>query len=484
MKIKIISLFLLFGLKAFCQDSADGTEFKKRVLESTEVDFLLSYYNQDGSKSAVSGGIGSEKLTDVATNIVIAMPLDDDSILTVDLGISSYSSASSSNINPFNATGASGRGDDDDDDDRIRAFAAAPASAPYGTPWQASSGASKSDQLSAITVNYAHSSDSRNFIWNADVSFSNEYDYTSVGFGGGIAHLFNDKNTELSLKANVYLDQWRPIYPTELHEYSKYGSNFLNQGYFAGVTVLDQNGQGTSNYLPSAFQNLSSVNRNSYSASVGFSQVLSKKLQVSVFFDVLQQQGLLSTPYHRIYFADKVNYYIGQAQYIPEYESESNAGIYKLADDIERLPDSRFKLPIGARINYYINERFVLRTYYRYYSDNWDIQSHTANIELPIKVSDRFTVFPIYRFYTQTQSKYFAPYETHLSTEKYYTSDPDLATFDSNQYGLGVNYTDIFTGAKIWKFGLKNVDFRYNRYQRSDNLSANIATIGFKFVMQ
>ena len=485
MKIKIISLFLLFGLKAFSQDSADGTEFKKRVLESAEVDFLLSYYNQDGSKSAVSGGIGSEKLTDVATNIVIAMPLDDDSILTVDLGISSYSSASSSNINPFNATGASGRGDDDDDDDdRIRAFAAAPASAPYGTPWQASSGASKSDQLSAVTVNYAHSSDSRNFIWNADVSFSNEYDYTSVGFGGGIAHLFNDKNTELSLKANVYLDKWRPIYPTELHEYSKYGSNFLNQGYFAGVTVLDQNGQGTSNYLPSEFQNLSSVNRNSYSASVGFSQVLSKKLQVSVFFDVLQQQGLLSTPYHRIYFADKVNYYIGQAQYIPEYESESNAGIYKLADDIERLPDSRFKLPIGARINYYINERFVLRTYYRYYSDNWDIQSHTANIELPIKVSDRFTVFPMYRFYTQTQSKYFAPYETHLSTEKYYTSDPDLATFDSNQYGLGVNYTDIFTGAKIWKFGLKNVDFRYNRYQRSDNLSANIATIGFKFVMQ
>ena len=487
MKIKIISLFLLFGLKAFCQDSADGTEIKKRVLESTEVDFLLSYYNQDGSKSAVSGGIGSEKLTDIATNIVIAMPLDDDSILTVDLGISSYSSASSSNINPFNATGASGGGDDDDDDDdddRIRAFAAAPASAPYGTPWQASSGASKSDQLSAVTVNYAHSSDSRNFIWNADVSFSNEYDYTSVGFGGGIAHLFNDKNTELSLKANVYLDQWRPIYPTELHEYSKYGSNFLNQGYFAGVTVLDQNGQGTSDYLPSAFQNLSSVNRNSYSASVGFSQVLSKKLQVSVFFDVLQQQGLLSTPYHRIYFADKVNYYIGQAQYISEYESESNAGIYKLADDIERLPDSRFKLPIGARINYYINERFVLRTYYRYYSDNWDIQSHTANIELPIKVSDRFTVFPMYRFYTQTQSKYFAPYETHLSTEKYYTSDPDLATFDSNQYGLGVNYTDIFTGAKIWKFGLKNVDFRYNRYQRSDNLSANIATIGFKFVMQ
>jgi len=481
MKIKIILLFLILGVKSFSQD---GSEFKKRVLESTEVDFLLSYYNQDGFKSAVSGGIGSEKLTDLATNLVISMPLNDDSVITIDLGISAYSSASSSNINPFNATGASGGGDDDDGDDDRKSQNVAAATAPYGTPWQASSGASKNDELSSVTVNYAHSSDTRNFIWNADVSFSNEYDYTSIGFGGGIASLFNDKNTELSLKANVYLDQWRPIYPTELHEYSKYGAGFLNQGYFSGVSVLDQSGQSNTNYFPSAFQAISDVNRNSYSASFGLSQVVSKKFQASVFFDVLKQQGLLSTPYHRIYFADKANYYIGQAEYIPNYESENNAGVYKLADDIEKLPDSRFKLPIGARLNYYINERFVLRTYYRYYSDNWDIQSHTVNIELPFKVSDRFIIFPMYRFCTQTQSKYYAPYEKHLSTEQYYTSDPDLATFEANQFGFGVSYTDIFTGGKIWKFGLKNIDFRFNQYRRSDRLTANIASIGFKFIMQ
>lgn len=453
MKTKITALLILLGFTVFSQEATDSIQFKKRVLESTEVDFLLSYYNQDGSKSAVSGGIGSEELTDIASNIVIAMPLNDDDILTVDLGISAYSSASSSNINPYDNGGKP-------------------------TPWQASSGASQSDQLTSVSANYAHSSDSRNFIWNVDVSFSNEYDYNSVGIGGGVAYLFNDKNSEISLKGNAYLDKWQPIYPKELNDYAEYGPNLING------TIWDQSGQVTSGYSPTAFKTISSVNRNSYSASVGFSQVLSKKLQVSVFFDVLQQQGLLSTPYHRIYFADKANYYIGQPQYIPNYESESNAGVYKLADDIERLPDSRFKLPIGARLNYYINERFVVRTYYRYYSDNWDIQSHTANIELSIKISNRFTVFPMYRFYTQTQSKYYAPYETHLSTEKYYTSDADLSSFDANQYGFGVNYTDIFTGGKIWKFGLKNIDFRFNHYQRSDNLTANIATIGFKFILQ
>ena len=65
---------------------------------------------------------------------------------------------------------------------------------------------------------YAHSSDDRNFIWNADVSFSNEYDYTSVGFGGGVTKLFNEKNTELSVKANVYLDQWNQFIQKNLED--------------------------------------------------------------------------------------------------------------------------------------------------------------------------------------------------------------------------------------------------------------------------
>jgi hypothetical protein len=81
------------------------------------------------------------------------------------------------------------------------------------------------------------------------------------------------------------------------------------------------------------------------------------------------------------------------------------------------------------------------------------------------------------------ESKYFAPYEAHLSTEEFYTSDYDLSTFDAHQYGLGVSYKDIFTGAHVWKFGIKNVDLRYNHYSRSDGLEANIVSFGIKFVL-
>ena len=419
------------------QKESTAVGFKKRVLETTEVDFLLSYYKQDGIHSAVSGGSGTENLTDITAAIVVAMPLSDDEVLTADIGISAYSSASSSNINPFDSN--------------------------TPNPWQSSSGASQSDQLISLALSYSASSDDRNTIWNAHVSGSVEYDYSSIGFGGGVTKEFNDKNTEVSLSASAYLDTWKPIYPKELQDYKNNGDN-LNGGIFDYFTIT-----GNTAYNPSQFEFHKDKKRNSYSVSLSLSQVINKKLQASVFLDVLQQQGLLSTPYQRVYFKDVAASFINN---------------FFFFFDIERLPDSRFKLPIGARLHYYINERFVLRTYYRFYCDNWGIESHTASIELPIKLTDRFTVFPMYRYYTQTASDYFAPINTHLSSDRYYTSDYDLSAFDANQYGFGVNYTDIFTGAKIWKFGLKNIDFRFNHYDRSDGLKADIVSLGFKFLMQ
>ena len=435
-KFFILLFFVAFFSQAQETDSTD-VAYKKRVLESTEIDFLASYYKQDGIHSAVAGGNGMEELTDITPTIVVSVPLNDDDVLTADAGISAYSSASSGNINPFDSATPS--------------------------PWQASSGASAQDVLTTLVVNYSHSSDDRNTVWNAHLSGSVEYDYSSIGFGGGLTKLFNDKNTEVNITANVYLDTWSPIYPKELQDYA---DNGLGGGIFNNFSISSTS---LTPYNPSSFKFHDQKNRNSYSLSFSFSQVLTKKIQFSIFADVLQQQGLLSTPYQRVYFADKDDYFINE---------------FQLADDIERLPDSRFKIPLGTRWNFYLNERFAIRTYFRYYWDNWGIDSQTASLEIPIKLSTRFTVYPMYRYYTQNQSKYFAPFEKHLSTEEYYTSDYDLSTFNANQYGLGINYTDIFMGSKIWKFGLKNIDLRFNHYSRSDGLNANIISFGIKFVQQ
>lgn len=431
----VIVLFLLTGAVTFGQQQDSTRIYKKRVLETTEIDFLTSYYGQDGDNAAVSGGIGTEELTDLATSIVVSIPLNDDDVLTIDASFSAYSSASSSNVDPFD-------GDDPAD------------------PFVESTGASSADTWVNGTFSYSHSSDDRNKIWSAKLAVSAEYDYLSVGVGGSYSRLFNEKNTELSVNANIYLDSWSLIYPMELRPFVE-GRDGLEDSFFKENTVT-----GNPNYDP-AFIEINNGSRNSYSLGFGFSQIISKRLQGSLALDLVLQEGLLSTPFQRVYFNDVAGSFIVN---------------FQLADDIERVPDTRLKVAVGGRLNYYLNEVVVIRTHARYYTDDWEINSVTAGIEVPIKISSKFTLYPSYRFYNQTAPVFFAPFEEHLSTQEFYTSDYDLSDFTANQYGFGVTYTDIFTNFHLGKFGLKSIDLRFNHYQRDSGLTSSIIAAGIKFV--
>ncbi|BDD07842.1 hypothetical protein FUAX_02740 [Fulvitalea axinellae] len=434
--IPLIILFCAICASAFAQ-SSDTVAYKKRVLDATEIEFLSSYYSQDGDHAAVSGGIGSEKITNTTGAVVLSIPLNDDDVLTLDVGISAYSSASSSNINPLDDGKAS--------------------------PYDASSGASSSDLWAGISATYSHSSDDRNSIWSLKASASTEFDYTSFGFGGGYTRLFNEKNTELSINASVFLDTWKLLYPYELG-----GPGGDDDSNVKPFDPKDYTITGNPDYNP-GFRTLDDDKRNSYAAGIGLSQIFTDRLQGILLVDVIHQSGLLSTPFQRVYFQDKENSYIDD---------------FALADDIERLPSSRLKVATGGRMNYYISEIFVLRTFYRFYSDDWGINSHTANIEMPVRLfGGQFSVTPSYRFYTQTESDHFAPYDQHLSTDEFYTSDYDLSAFDAHQYGLELTYSDILTRYGFGKFKLKDISLSYNSYNRSTEFTASIISFRIKMVL-
>lgn len=433
----VLSLFAISALGAQGQESDTIQTYKKRVLETVEIDILSSYYMQDGDHAAVSGGKGSEELTDAAGGITISIPLNDDDILKIDASVSAYTSASSSNINPFDGSNPA-------------------------DPFVASSGASRQDIWSSFSVAYTHSSDDRNTIWSATPSLSVEYDYVSFGLGGSFTKLFNEKNTEIGLHGSVFLDTWSLLYPIELRAPNLSGDDEGKKFDINTYTIT-----GNPNYNPSCTP-IQDKGRSSYSVGVSMSQILSEKLQGLLVVDLVNQQGLLSTPFQRVYFGDVEDSFIEN---------------FHLADDIERLPSSRIKLAGGGRLNYYLSELFVVRIFYRYYFDDWGIKSHTASLEIPIKVSDQFTLYPSYRYYNQTGADYFAPYNEHLSTETYYTSDYDLSPYDANQYSFGITYTDLFSSAKLLFFGLKSLDLKYTYYERNTGFNAHLLSAGVKFVM-
>lgn len=472
-------LISLFTSSLWAQNDTIPKPFKKKVLEKTQIDMLMSYYGQEGQHAAVTGGIGNEQLTDINPAIVVRMPISEDGVLSVDLSFSHYTSASSSNGNPFNTGASSGDYANNEDND------SGSNTDPTGTPWEASTGASRKDVLTALSVGYAHSSDDRNRIWNIGLSGSFEYDYESIGFNGGHNWLFFDQNTELGVSGQIFFDRWKPVIPTEIHEFQKFGSSFLTHpnSYFNNVIVLDDQGYRRTDYAPTNFSDFTTTHRNSYSFSVFFSQILSRKWQMALFTDFIIQEGVLANPLQRVYFGDRQDYYIGIASQIPTYTDPNNRDVFHLADDIERLPSRRTKTPMGLRVNGYLTDAVVFRSYYRYYTDSWDIHGHTFQTELPIKLNYQWKITPTFRWYSQTAARYFRPYNQNLSTQDYYTSDYDLSAFDSQQWGMGLTYYDLYTKLKWSGFGLKYVDLRAQIYKRSDGLQAFIVSGGLKIEM-
>lgn len=345
-------LFELFS-DTVKQIKESGYQIKPNSKE-VEINFLSSYYQQDGNNSAVTGGIGTEKLNDFSNVLVVNIPLDSVNSVSIFGGADAYTSASSDNI-----------------DSNV-------------------SSASKNDVRGYGTLSYNRKNLNRAETYSVRAGFSNEFDYTSFSAGLSYTKEFNEGNTEFNFTTQAFLDKWKIIYPE----------------FFILPIIYDDS------YL------LTKSNRNSFNAQIFLSQVINKRLQLGISAEVIYMNGLLSTPFHSVYFADQEDYLL----------------------DIERLPGSRIKFPFGIRMNYFPLSFLVLRSNYRFYTDDFGITAHSVDFEVPLKLNSTITITPFYRYHTQTASKYFAPYKQHLSTETFYTSDYDLSDLYSHKYGIGFKY--------------------------------------------
>jgi hypothetical protein len=373
----------------------ENTDYEKRKLKVDEINFVTSYYHQEGDKSAVTGGIGTEKLTDYANSFDLKMSKYDlknrQHNFTLDFNIDYYTSASSDNIDPRTVSGASGAD--------IHIYPS--------ISW------SVKNPKSRITQGLTY-------------SFSKEYDYISQGFTASWAKASKDNNREFSIKASSFIDKWTIILPIEFRT----GTGSSGRG-------------GPQNTKP----------RNSYTAAFSLSQVINERLQLMAIVEPSYQEGLLSTPFHRIYFSDNTV-------------------------DIEKLPGSRMKLPIGVRASYFFGDNTILRAFYRYYMDDWGMTAHTINLEGSYKITPFISISPYYRFNNQTAVDYFHAYKENNSASTYYSSDYDISGMNTNFYGSGFRFAPV-NGVLGMKH-LSSVELRYGHYTRTTGMVANIVTMALK----
>lgn len=401
-----------------------------KVLDEKEVNFLFNYYDQDGNHSPVTGGIGTEKLNCTAPLTSINIPFDTVHNISVNVGLDYYTSASCNRIDRFVTSASS----------------------------QFLSSASSSDLRTHFDADYTKSKPSKKVDKGFMIGYSNEFDVNSFSTGLHYTKSSKNENRQVGVKASFYYDIWKLIYPGEIRNGKEY--RFGNEEWDYGLDTR----------LTSTF-------------TFSLAQIITKNFQMLLTGDFVLQNGILNTPFHRVYFDDGfvVN------------NPDTNWMLIGKVMKPENLPRSRYKIPVGIRMSYYLNDRVIARLYYRYYFDDFGMSAHTISFELPVKINSWLTIYPMYRYYTQTAAKYFAPFGEHkLDTlynpvDKYYTSDYDLSALNNNKFGGGFRISPTF-GLKKWKLTgktnlvFKTIEFRYANYHRSDGLKAESYSIDFGFV--
>ncbi|MCG8316338.1 MAG: DUF3570 domain-containing protein [Pseudomonadales bacterium] len=132
---------------------------------------------------------------------------------------------------------------------------------------------------------------------------------------------------------------------------------------------------------------------------------------------------------------------------------------------IDNRPDNKQVLIFMGRSRYFAKTlNAAIHTDYRYYVDDWGIDSHTLDVAYYQYLSDQIQVVPRVRYYSQSQADFYV--ETDSATRRgYQSSDFQLSPFGSLSYGLDLRYSsksyDLTVSLESYEsdgdYALKNV---------------------------
>ena len=248
--LSVVGIFLTcFG--SFAQtNSSDSSGYKNLNLQLAETNIVSSYYSQSGNHSAITGGIGTQQLTDIGTSVNLKFVnwdiLDKKHIIDVDLGIDHHTAASAAFVSK---TGASRLG---------------------GTRIYPSLSYKTEDEAKRTTIGFG-------------ASYSSEYTYHSIGANFIFNKKSNNGNREFDLKGQVFIDKVKLVEPSELRPPPA-----------VNTRASRENEKSLTPSSP----------RNTADLTLSLSQVINKRTQVALIAEGVGQQGYLSLPFHRVYFTN------------------------------------------------------------------------------------------------------------------------------------------------------------------------------------
>ena len=158
---------------------------------------------------------------------------------------------------------------------------------------------------------------------------------------------------------------------------------------------------------------------------IGFSQVIKANWIMSLNYELGTDEGYLNNPYRSYrYLNDPL---------------DPTAG-YQLAQEV--YPNTRTSDAASLRMLYYLPWRAVIGGNYRYFSDDWGIAAHTAQISYTHTFRDRWVIDLKYRYYQQGDADFYDDLFQFASQDSrdYRARDKEMSDFDSSTLSLHVSY--------------------------------------------
>ena len=231
-------------------------------------------------------------------------------------------------------------------------------------------------------------------------SFSQEFDYTSMGASATYSRDSEDKFTTFSLGAALGLDFVQ-----------------AKGGAPEPFSLLGNGATRTSRDDDDDEGNADIKNKTIVDVVAGVTQVMTPRWLTQFNIGLGLTQGYLSDPYKMISLIDPAN---------------GDTFNYRA----EKRPDSRFRQTFYTKTAYHFSKD-TAHVSYRYYADNWGLRAHTADLKYRLELGARHYLQPHLRYYHQDEANFFRHNLVGLTLPTDNASaDLRLATMSSYILGL------------------------------------------------
>jgi hypothetical protein len=184
---------------------------------------------------------------------------------------------------------------------------------------------------------------------------------------------------------------------------------------------------------------------------IGVTQILTRNLISALNFEVITDEGFLNNPYRSVRYLDA-----GSAL---GYSFEP-----------ELYPATHTSNAVGIRAKYYLPYRAALEAQYRFFTDTWDVEGHTASIAYTHPWKD-FIFTAKYRWHDQTGAHFFRDIFSRSEATNFRGRDKELSPLTSQTLKFSVAYEFFSDGMGFLDKGTVNFSFDHIDYKEFRDMS-------------